>query len=151
MTACNLLKSLHLGRMIYPYNRDEGQMGDRWDGDTGGISRRPRSRWDGDVSGTPPASPGGGGRLLQQHPLHTDTIPPTETPHPGQLAYEEDVRRKPAYDTGHPRIGWHQLGDVERLSWIRNPTPRDWTPPKEPPDTPQTSIPFYTPQPPVTG
>jgi hypothetical protein len=44
-------------------------MGDRWDGDTGGISRRPRSRWDGDVSRTPPASPGGGGRLLQQHPL----------------------------------------------------------------------------------
>jgi hypothetical protein len=57
-------------------------MGDRWDGDTGGISRRPRSRWDGDVSGAPPASPGGGGRLLVQHPLLTDTIPPTETPTP---------------------------------------------------------------------
>ena len=52
-------------------------MGDRWDGDTGGISGRPRSRWDGDVSRTPPASPGGGGRLLQQHPLLTDTISPT--------------------------------------------------------------------------
>lgn len=54
---------------MYPYNRVEGRMGDRWDGDTGGISRLPRHRWDGDVSGAPPASPGGGGRLLRQHPL----------------------------------------------------------------------------------
>jgi len=99
--------------MIYPYNRDEGQMGDRWDGDTGGISRRPGSRWDGDVSGAPPASPAAGGRLLQQHPLLTDTISPPASPAPtADKAYSET---------------------------------------KEPPDTPQTSIPFYNTKPPVTG
>jgi hypothetical protein len=73
-------------------------MGDRWDGDTGGISRRPRSRWDGDVSRTPPGPPGGGGRLLQQHPLLTDTISPTASPaspatsNPVFLGYEEPWR-----------------------------------------------------------
>ena len=83
---------------MYQYNRVEGQMGDRWDGDTGGISRLPRHRWDGDVSGAPPASPGGGGRLLRQHPLLTDTIPPTASPaspatsNPMFLGYEEPLR-----------------------------------------------------------
>jgi hypothetical protein len=91
-------------------------MGDRWDGDTGGISKRPRHRWDGDVSGPPPASPGGGGRLLQQHPLLTDTIQHTASP--ASTAYSASTEPKP---------------------------------PTEPPDTPQTSIPFYNSKPPVTG
>jgi len=95
-------------------------MGDRWDGDTGGISRRPRSRWDGDVSRTPPpASPGGGGRLLQQHPLLTDTISHTASP--------------ASTETRHPE------------------KPTAYSETKEPPSTPQTSIPFYNTKPPVTG
>jgi hypothetical protein len=88
-------------------------MGDRWDGDTGGISRRPRSRWDGDVSGAPPASPGGGGRLLQQHPLHTDTISPTASPSPtADKSYSETTEPPstpqtsiPFYNTKPPVTG----------------------------------------------
>jgi hypothetical protein len=97
-------------------------MGDRWDGDTGGISRRPRSRWDGDVSRTPPASPGGGGRLLVQHPLLTDTIQHTASTAP----------TAPTAPT-------------------TSPTSTAYSETKEPPDTPQTSIPFYNTKPPVTG
>jgi len=108
-------------------------MGDRWDGDTGGISRRPGSRWDGDVSGAPPASPGGGGRLLQQHPLLTDTISPTETPHPEKPTAYSDHKYPP--------------GEEKRAE----PTSKAYSETKEPPSTPQTSIPFYTQQPPVTG
>jgi len=105
-------------------------MGDRWDGDTGGISRRPRHRWDGDVSGAPPASPGGGGRLLQQHPLLTDTISPTASP--ASTAYSDHK---------------YPPGEEKRSE----PTSKAYSETKEPPSTPQTSIPFYTPQPPVTG
>jgi hypothetical protein len=72
-------------------------MGDRWDGDTGGISRRPRSRWDGDVSGTPPASPGGGGRLLVQHPLLTDTISHTASPAPTAYSAHKSYSAHTAY------------------------------------------------------
>jgi hypothetical protein len=43
---------------------------------------------------------------------------------PGQLAYEEDVRREPKYDDGTPRITWAQLGALKRESWERNPTVR---------------------------
>lgn len=42
----------------------------------------------------------------------------------GQLAYEEDVRRRPTYDDGTPRRAWSSLDNVVRLSWQRNPTPR---------------------------
>lgn len=51
---------------------------------------------------------------------------------PGQLAYEEDVRRHPNYDDGSPRHGWEELpysaSTVEAIhwSWERNPTPRNW-------------------------
>lgn len=98
----------------------------------------------------PPGSPDGRGAAAVAA-TSTPTAYSAYSAYSAREAYEEDVRRKPAYDTGHPRIGWHQLGDVERLSWIRNPTPRDWTPPTEPPSTPQTSIPFYNTKPPVTG
>lgn len=45
---------------------------------------------------------------------------------PGQLAYEEDLCRKPFYPSGDTRKTWAQLGDIERLSWEREPTPRNW-------------------------
>ena len=45
---------------------------------------------------------------------------------PGQVAYEEDVRRRPTYDDGGKRPAWHQLDNVMQESWDRNPTPRDW-------------------------
>lgn len=44
---------------------------------------------------------------------------------PGQLAYEEDVRRAPTYHTGKARPTWDQLNDAARGSWERNPTPRE--------------------------
>ena len=100
-------------------------MGDRWDGDTGGISRRPRSRWDGDVSGAPPASPGGGGRLLVQHPLLTDTIQ-----HTASTASTAPTASK--------------ASTASTASTAYSET-------NEPPSTPQTSIPFYNTKPPVTG
>jgi len=47
---------------------------------------------------------------------------------PGQIAYEEDCRRKPYYRTSTKalRRTWDQLGEHEQQSWERNPTPRDW-------------------------
>lgn len=44
----------------------------------------------------------------------------------GQRAYELDVSRAPTYHTGEPRKTWEKLGDVERLSWERNPTARQY-------------------------
>lgn len=46
--------------------------------------------------------------------------------HPGQIAYEEDCRRKPTYHDGTPRKSWEQLDEIEQLSWRRNPTPRNY-------------------------
>jgi hypothetical protein len=43
---------------------------------------------------------------------------------PGQLAYEADVRAKPFYDDGKTRPSWDRLGEVAKLSWEQNPTPR---------------------------
>lgn len=43
---------------------------------------------------------------------------------PGQIAYEEDVRRCPLYHDGTPRRSWSSLCEVARWSWERNPTPR---------------------------
>jgi hypothetical protein len=50
---------------------------------------------------------------------------------PGQIAYEEDVRRKPGYHprvdgTVRPRRTWDELDRVVQQSWELNPTPRDW-------------------------
>ena len=53
----------------------------------------------------------------------------TRNPTPGELAYIEDVRRRPTYDGGEPRAAWSQLDAVIRQSWERNPTPRDWAAP----------------------
>jgi hypothetical protein len=44
----------------------------------------------------------------------------------GQKAYEEDCRRMPTYDSGKPRKTWDQLERFEQLSWVLNPTPRNW-------------------------
>lgn len=41
-------------------------------------------------------------------------------------AYEEDVRRSPLYNDGTPRRSWDELPDHVRLSWERNPTPREY-------------------------
>lgn len=43
-----------------------------------------------------------------------------------QLAYEEDVRRRPFYNDGSPRCDWHSLDDLRRSTWIKNPTPREF-------------------------
>lgn len=45
---------------------------------------------------------------------------------PGQIAYEEDCKRRPTYDDATPRKTWDQLDKVSRWSWERNPTPRNW-------------------------
>lgn len=42
----------------------------------------------------------------------------------GQVAYEEDLRRKPNYPDGSNRKPWRQLDSVAQQSWERNPTPR---------------------------
>jgi hypothetical protein len=44
----------------------------------------------------------------------------------GREAYEEDCRRRPTYPDGTPRKTWEELADVERSSWDRDPTPREW-------------------------
>lgn len=41
----------------------------------------------------------------------------------GRAAYQADVMKWPNYNDGAPRKTWEQLGDVERWSWCRNPTP----------------------------
>jgi len=43
---------------------------------------------------------------------------------PGQMAYEIDVANTPNYPDGAPRPGWEKLGQLERSSWEKNPTPR---------------------------
>lgn len=50
---------------------------------------------------------------------------------PGQIAYEEDVRRKPHYHprvdgTVRPRRTWDELDALTKRSWELNPTPREW-------------------------
>jgi hypothetical protein len=45
---------------------------------------------------------------------------------PGELAYIEDVRRRPTYDKGAPRPTWTALDAVTQWSWEREPTPRGW-------------------------
>lgn len=45
---------------------------------------------------------------------------------PGEIAYLEDVKRRPFYHTGKPRRAWRELDDWARSSWEHNPTPRDW-------------------------
>jgi hypothetical protein len=52
---------------------------------------------------------------------------PTITP--GEAAYIEDVRRRPNYHTGEPRLTWAQLDAWVKQSWERNPTPREWNAP----------------------
>lgn len=47
---------------------------------------------------------------------------------PGQLAYEEDVRRQPTQPwDGKPRQTWDEISDEARGTWERNPTARDWS------------------------
>lgn len=50
----------------------------------------------------------------------------TATKSPGQLAYEEDVRRMPYYPSGTcgPRQSWELLEPAVRQAWEKNPTPR---------------------------
>lgn len=42
----------------------------------------------------------------------------------GQRAYEAELEAVPNYPDGTPRRGWHEIDDVARLSWEKNPTPR---------------------------
>ncbi len=44
----------------------------------------------------------------------------------GQLAYEEDVRRRPTYHDGAPRRLWAELPPYTQGTWERNPTTREW-------------------------
>lgn len=48
----------------------------------------------------------------------------------GQIAYEEDCRRMPAYKhkgvTACLRSTWDELPEIVRASWEKNPTPRNW-------------------------
>lgn len=49
---------------------------------------------------------------------------------PGQLAYEEELRRCPNYPDGSPRPAWDDLtsryGEWLRKAWEMNPTPRTY-------------------------
>ena len=45
---------------------------------------------------------------------------------PDRAAFECDLLRRPNYHDGAPRRTWEQLGEPERGTWRRNPTPRDW-------------------------
>lgn len=42
----------------------------------------------------------------------------------GQIAYEQDVSNQPTYHDGSARKTWQELGEIEKYSWERNPTPR---------------------------
>jgi hypothetical protein len=42
----------------------------------------------------------------------------------GQIVYDADCERQPLYHDGTTRRTWHDLSEVERWSWERNPTPR---------------------------
>jgi hypothetical protein len=48
------------------------------------------------------------------------------TKSPGQIAYEEDVRRMPHYSDDTPRRAWDDLPPALRENWERHPTPHDW-------------------------
>lgn len=56
----------------------------------------------------------------QEHEFFCDDI------NNGRNAYILDCHRKPTYPDGTPRNTWEQLGEIERQSWIKNPTPRDY-------------------------
>lgn len=45
---------------------------------------------------------------------------------PGQVAYEEDVRRCPNYEHGEPRATWSMLKPWVQETWERDPTPRNY-------------------------
>lgn len=45
----------------------------------------------------------------------------------GQQAYEMDIQQRPLYHDGTRRNAWDNLCEIARLSWGRNPTPRNWT------------------------
>lgn len=54
----------------------------------------------------------------------------THNPTPGELAYNEDLRRQPIYPhNGGRRPTWAQLDAWVKQSWERNPTPREWNTP----------------------
>jgi len=55
-----------------------------------------------------------------------DDVPLVPRKSPGQLAYETDVSRCPTYQDGAARRAWATLGEPERDSWERNPTPRSY-------------------------
>lgn len=43
-----------------------------------------------------------------------------------RAAYAEDCRRRPLYHDGQQRRPWEALGQPERGTWRRNPTPRSY-------------------------
>lgn len=43
---------------------------------------------------------------------------------PGQMAYEIDLANTPTYHDGAKRPSWASLGQLERQTWEKNPTPR---------------------------
>lgn len=47
---------------------------------------------------------------------------------PGQIAYEAEVAKWPNHYDGAPRRAWGALPDWIRVTWERNPTPRDRPP-----------------------
>jgi hypothetical protein len=42
----------------------------------------------------------------------------------GQIAYEQECEVMPRYHDCTHRLSWHELSDIARWSWERNPTPR---------------------------
>lgn len=60
-------------------------------------------------------------------PVHFDVKAHALIKSPGQIAYENDLVDTPTYDDGENRRQWHQLDDITKWSWERNPTPRQTT------------------------
>ena len=67
------------------------------------------------------------GRAVQWTYNGNGSMAPVKTP--GQIAYERDLERKPNYNRSDhgsdgPRPKCHELSEIARWSWERNPTDR---------------------------
>ena len=66
--------------------------------------------------------------MIIEYDRYQGSTQPPARPTPGQLAYEEDCRRRPRYTHGARALRpfWHELPAHCRRSWEENPTPRDY-------------------------
>lgn len=60
--------------------------------------------------------------MIARNALITEEVVIEKTP--GQIAYEEDLYKRPTYADGSPRKSWKNMDEISRSSWERNPKPR---------------------------